>query len=60
MEYTNEQIEEFKRKADKWDALDAKIKKCYCSVDGGYDDPEIEDADLGAIGELAASAFGWL
>lgn len=39
-----------------------KIDKCYCNADGEYDEenPEIEDADLCTIGEMAASAFGWL
>jgi hypothetical protein len=62
MEYTKEQIEEMKKKADEWDALGAKIDKCYCNADGEYDEenPEIEDADLCTIGEMAASAFGWL
>lgn len=62
MEYTKEQIEEMKKKADKWDALGAKIEKCYCNADGEYDEenPEIEDADLCTIGKMAASAFGWL
>ena len=60
--YTPEQIEEFKSKAQKWDALGKEIKKCYCNSDGEYDEdnPEVEDADLGTIGEMAASAFGWL
>ena len=51
-----------KKKADKWDALGAEIEKCYCNADGEYDEenPEIEDADLCTIGEMAASAFGWL
>lgn len=62
MEYTKEQIEEMKKKADKWDALGAKIEKCYCNTDGEYDEenPEIEGADFSTIGEMAASAFGWL
>ncbi len=58
MEYTKQQIEEMKQKADKWDALGAKIEKCYCNADGEYD--EEEGADLCTIGEIAASAFGWL
>jgi hypothetical protein len=62
MEHTKEQVYAFKVKADKWDALGAKIEKCYCNADGEYDEdnPEIEDADLCTIGEMAASAFGWL
>lgn len=60
--YTPEQIEEFKSKAQKWDALGKEIEKCYCNSDGEYDEdnPEVEDADLDTIGEMAASAFGWL
>jgi hypothetical protein len=62
MEYTKKQIEEMKKKADKWDALGVEIAKCYCNADGEYDEenPEIEGADIATIGELAASAFGWM
>jgi hypothetical protein len=62
MEYTKEQIKEWKAKAEKWDELDAKISKCYCNSDGDYDEdnPEIEDADLCTIGEMAAISFGWM
>lgn len=54
--YTEEQIKEFKEKADKWDALDAKIGDIYIH------DEEDEDggADLADVGELAAKAFGYL
>ena len=62
MEYTKEEIEVMKKKAEKWDALGAKIEKCYCNSSGEYDEEnaEIKDADLGTIGEMAACAFGWL
>lgn len=62
MDYTKEQIEEFKSKAEKWDALGNKIQKCYCNAEGEYDEenPEIKNSDLGTIGEFAAMAFGWL
>lgn len=62
MDYTKEQIEEWKSKAAKWDKLGDEISKCYCNSEGEYDEdnPEIEDADLGTIGEMAASAYGWL
>jgi hypothetical protein len=62
MEYTQEQIQEWKTKAEKWDDLEDKIAKCYCNADGEYDEdnPEIEDADLCTIGEIAATACGWL
>lgn len=61
MEYTKQQIEQFKAKADKWDALAKEIEKCYCNKDGEYsEEPEIKGADLGTIGEMAAYAFGWM
>lgn len=55
--YTQEQIEEFKAKADKWDALDAKIGAVYI-----YDEEDDESGflDLAHVGELAAKAFGYL
>jgi len=67
MEYTNEQIEEMANKTKKWDALGEKIAKCY----GDYDDEGNElpseyeeefgsEPDLCTIGEMAASAYGWL
>ncbi len=68
MQYTIEQIEAFKAKAEKWDALDAKILKCYppeTDEDKEYIDPEGEiewdyNADLVTIGGIAAQAFGYL
>jgi hypothetical protein len=62
MEYTKKQIEEMKNKADKLDALSKEIDKCYCNANGEYDEenPEIKGANLITIGELAATAFGWL
>lgn len=61
MEYSKEEIEKLKIKADKWDALGKEIAKCYCNSEGEYDEenPEI-DGDLVTIGEMSASAFGWL
>ena len=55
--YTQEQIEEFKAKADKWDALDEKIGEVYI-----YDEEDDESGflDLSDVGELAAQAFGYL
>jgi hypothetical protein len=46
-------------KARKWDALGAEISKCYVD-DDGEELPEDEGGDLGDIGEMAASAFGFL
>jgi hypothetical protein len=62
MTHTAEEIQEWKIKAEKWDMLETEISKCYCNSDGEYDEdnPEIEDADLITIGEIAATAFGWL
>lgn len=61
MEYTTEQIEQWKAKAEQWDKLDAQISKFYNNSDGEYDEenPE-EQGDLCTIGEVAAHAFGWL
>lgn len=62
MNYTQEQIELWKTKAEKWDKLDSQISKCYCNKEGEYDedDTDIEGADLCTVGEIAAAAFGWL
>lgn len=60
MEYTKEQIEAWEAKAEKWDELEEEIGHCYeCDDDGEplYDDDEV---DLITIGEIAASAFGYL
>ena len=35
MKYTEQEIEEFKIKADKWDNLESKIPKLYCNEDDG-------------------------
>jgi len=61
MNYTKEQIEGFKHKAEKWDKLEEQISKFYADEDGEYseDEPE-QDGDLCDIGELAAIAFGFM
>jgi len=59
MEYTSEQIKEWKDKAEKWDNLDKKIAKFYVDKDGN-ELPDGEGGDLADIGETAAIAFGWL
>jgi superfamily II RNA helicase len=52
-----DEIARLKVKADKWEALGDKIAKCY-EVD---DDGEfVNDSDLVTIGELAATAYGYL
>lgn len=63
MEYTTEQIEEWKSKAQKWDALGERIVECY--PESNYDEfgeelDEDEGGDLVTIGEYAAMAYGWL
>lgn len=51
-------IEEMQIKSNKYDALLAKIDKCYEMDDNG----EFVDknCDLGTIGEITASHFGYL
>jgi len=47
---------ELKSKADKWDALDDKLAEMY----GSGDDDNEQETDLIDIGEVCASAFGYL
>lgn len=57
-----EQVEydQLKEKADKWDALGDEIAKCYSEPgDEDYDEGR-DEMGLIAIGEAAASAYGWL
>ena len=55
--YTEQQINEWKSKAEKWDALEDKIASFYVDENGD----ELEDGgDLCDIGEVAAAAFGFL
>lgn len=62
IEDATEYFEKLKRKADKWDALDEKISKCYGeeNEEGEWVDNEDDNTDLGTIGEIAARAFGFL
>lgn len=59
---TENEINQWRIKAEKWDKLEVKISKCYNNAKGEYDEknPEFEDADLCTIGEMAAQAFGWM
>ena len=51
-------ISEWKRKADKWDALGDKITKYYPD---GEENDEFDSSDgLIGIGEAAATAYGFL
>jgi len=49
--YTEEQIEEFRIKVEKWDALGKQIEDRI---------KEESECDLVTIGELAAITYGWL
>ena len=54
-------ISSYKIKAEKWDKLSEKIAKCYVDENGDeLSEEDLEGIDLGTIGEIAASAFGWL
>lgn len=55
----NEELSKHKMKSEKWDKLGEKIAKCYVD-ENGDELSEAEDIDLGTIGEISASAFGWL
>lgn len=51
----------YKIKADKWDKLADKIAKCYVDENGDeLSEEDSENIDLCTIGEISASAFGWL
>jgi hypothetical protein len=48
-------------KAEKWDKLGDAIARCYVDKDGNeLSDEASKNIDLGTIGEIAASAFGWI
>ncbi len=48
-------------KAKKYDELSDKIAKCYIDKDGNeLSEEDSEHINLGTIGEIAASFFGWL
>lgn len=48
-------------KAKKWDELGAKIAEFYCDETGEYNEENPKNkGDLTDIGEIAATAFGWL
>ena len=59
---TNDQIQEWKKKADKWDALEEEISAVYGYIENNewieYENGE--GGDLCDIGEKAARAFGFL
>lgn len=59
-QYTPEQIKVAFEKAAKWDLLYDKIGKCYAEEGDEYFDEYNGEADLVTIGEIAATAFGYL
>ena len=60
-ELTKEEFEELKTKAEKWDKLGSEIEKFYTNSEGEINEDNLEsEGDLGDIGEIAATAFGWL
>ncbi|WP_143392478.1 hypothetical protein [Flavobacterium psychrophilum] len=57
----NKELSKYQQKAMKWDNLHSKIAKCYCDENGDeLSEEDSEDIDLGTIGEISASAFGFL
>lgn len=58
--FTNAQIREWKKKAEKWDALEEKISKFYAEPEDEDYDEGMDESGLIGIGEVAASAFGYL
>jgi hypothetical protein len=58
---SDKELSELRAKAEKWDKLGEEIAKYYTNSNGDYDEenPE-EDGDLCSIGEVAATAFGWI
>lgn len=60
MNYTEEQIKEWKTKAEKWDSLYDKISEYYVDEDDNIVEDDKHDGGLLDIGEIAARAFGFL
>lgn len=56
-----EYAKQFKHKAEKWDKLEHEIAKKYIDENGDeLTDEQLEHIDLSTIGEITATAFGWL
>ena len=53
---SEEQIEQWKQKAGKWDKLCELVSKYYDTPNPNA----TRESDLMAIGEMASTAFGWL
>ena len=57
----DKEILPYKIKSAKWEQLGEEIAKCYVDENGDeLSEEESEEIDLGTIGEITASAFGWL
>lgn len=57
-EYNEEN--EVNKKAEKWDALGAKLENMYYTEEGAERETEDDSTDLTAVGEAAAIAYGYL
>ena len=55
-------INQWKAKAEKWDTLSERIAACYVKENekGELVENNDDNIDLLTIGEIAASAFGWI
>lgn len=58
--YSIQQIEIWKAKAEKWDALEDKISAFYVDENDNVVEDNEHDGGLLDIGEIAARAFGYL
>lgn len=57
----NVELQKYIHKANNWDKLSKKIAKCYVDDNGDeLSEEEADEIDLGTIGEIAATAYGWL
>lgn len=55
-----EQIQQWKEKAEKWDALEKEIATFYVDEEGNEIPYDEEGMGLIGIGEAAAMAFGFI
>lgn len=57
--YTEEQINEWKIKSEKWDDLEEKVALCHgiWNAEGEWEELDDDDIDLYAIGKITKEAF---
>lgn len=55
--YTHEDIEEMKRKAEKWDKLELQVAQFFIN---GDNENEVDGDTLRNIGEIAAFQLGFI